>query len=127
MRERRATRWRSLRKTMARLRLRLRRTGKGWPWSTASGVSTGHTLRLKCVFKKSLLLGVELLRPQNGQTRLGAQLGRDELEKIAIQGRHHVVDARGDRRELLSGNIPSAPLRPRRPPVACLSPATRHQ
>ena len=40
---RRATRSRSLCSRTARLRLRLRSSGKGWPGSTASGVRTGQT------------------------------------------------------------------------------------
>ena len=56
--------------------------------------------------QESLLLRVELVRRQDGHARLGSQLGCDEVEEVAVQGRHHVVGTRGDRRELFSGQHP---------------------
>ena len=56
--------------------------------------------------QESRLLGVELLRPQDGQPGLVGQLGRDELLEVAVQGRDHVMGARGDRRQLLSRQHP---------------------
>ncbi len=52
--------------------------------------------------QESRLLGVELLRPQDGQPGLGSQLGRDELLEVAVQGRHHVMGACRDRGELFT-------------------------
>ena len=54
MEERRATRCRSLCSRIARFKLRLRRAGKGCPWSTARGVRTDQTSLLKwaCTFAR---------------------------------------------------------------------------
>ena len=56
--------------------------------------------------QEPLLLGVELVRRQDGHAGFGSQLRRDEVAEVAVQRRHHLVGARGDRRKLLSGQHP---------------------
>ena len=53
--------------------------------------------------QESLLLGVELGGRQNDHARLCRQLGRDVFQEVAVQGRHHVMGAGADCRELLFG------------------------
>ena len=125
MRERRATRWLSLRKTMARLRLRLRKTGKGCPWSTASGVSTGHTLRLKCACKNPFCSGLSWSGARMARPALAISRGAMKSRKF----RYRAATISWVRAEIAAscspGNIPSAPLSATPPASNCLSPATR--
>ena len=125
MRERRATRWRSLCRTMARLRLRLRRTGKGWPWSTASGVSTGHTSRLKCACKNPFCSGLSWAGDRMTTPAFADSSGAICSRKL----RYKAATMSWTRAPIATscslGNIPSAPLSATPPASNCFKPATR--